>query len=150
LERTTPERFTVPYTYTFYESARFLHITVTGEVTPAAEQEMYRTVSADPRYVRDISILVDRRDSTMKMVGKDVRDFVVKLKPMTEQSGKPRIAVVVGSTVDYGMHRMFQLFAEGVIKHDYHVFRELDKAVEWLGVDVDLSSPESPEPASPD
>jgi hypothetical protein len=140
----------VPYTYRFHEPAHFLHITVTGEVTPVAEQEMYNTISADPRYVKDINILVDRRDSTMKMVGKDVRDFVVKLKPMTEQFGKPRIAVVVGSTVDYGMHRMFQLFAEGVIKHDYHVFRDLDKALAWLGVDVDLSSPEPPKAVSPD
>ena len=43
-----------------------------------------------------------------------------------------RVAIVVARDVDFGMARMFQVFAEdaGV---EFEVFRELEAALDWLG-----------------
>ena len=42
-----------------------------------------------------------------------------------------RSAIVVARDVDFGLARMFQVFAEGM-GVDYQVFREVETALEWL------------------
>ena len=51
--------------------------------------------------------------------------------------GKPRLAVVVSRDYDFGMARMLELTSAEDLPHEFGIFRSLDEACDWLGIDAE-------------
>jgi hypothetical protein len=62
----------------------------------------------------------------------DLRSAAAMLGQARQLFEGGRAAIVVTRDLDFGMARMFQVFAEGT-GVEYQVFRELDPAIAWLG-----------------
>ena len=56
-------------------------------------------------------------------------EYVVKL---WGTGGKSRAALVVSDNFDYGMSRMYQMMMEGSTSSEVVVFKDINKAKEWI------------------
>ena len=115
----------MPLTFT-YDAERELVVGVaTGRFSGAdlGESEM-------PDYPIGTPELLDVRAVTeVDVTGADIRRVAER-----ERLGPTRIsrmAIVTGSTVGYGLSRMFQMLADEA-EYEIEVFRELDDALKWL------------------
>jgi hypothetical protein len=124
------------FEYRIHSELGLTCIRVSGLITADVEEKMMLEIIADPAFARDMKILVDRRESSMELALADVKKFIAGLTAHEEVFGHPRIAVVTGQDVDFGLHRQFQALADGVVKHDYRVFRSLDQAKQFLELEI--------------
>jgi hypothetical protein len=78
------------------------------------------------RFLWDLRQLQSGPDSST-----DIQHAVDIVKGSEQTWFGSRAAIVVGRELDFGIARMFQIYAEGA-SIEYRVFRELDSAVSWL------------------
>lgn len=92
-----------------------------------------RALAEDPRVRPDMRQLSDFREVTdLKVHGATIH-AMVGLNPF---GAGARRAVIVGSDASYGMARMYQLLQD-TAPDSVDVFRELEPALEWLGLTED-------------
>ena len=72
----------------------------------------------------------------LERLSEEVKEHVALLGEKLKTLGKPKVANVVSTDIDFGMIRMFEIYAEGVLQHEFHVFRSLEEACEWLGIET--------------
>jgi hypothetical protein len=90
-----------------------------------------RALTADPRFARNFHQLADLREVTDARVTESTnKQLLVKLNPF---GAGARRAMVVTCDVAYGMARMYQILREGSLD-ELEIFRELDDALQWLGI----------------
>jgi hypothetical protein len=65
----------------------------------------------------------------------ELRDRAEYVKGLRSVFDGERVAVVVATDLDFGLARMFQVFAEGS-GVDYEIFRDMDAARDWLAKDA--------------
>lgn len=108
----------------------FARHVATGVVEVADFLDALREVYAHPIHRPEDGGIWDARgaDAT-SLTAADLRDFVDFIR---EQRGPQpgRTALVVGRDVEYGLARMYQVFAESVV--EFEVFRSWDDAVAWV------------------
>lgn len=69
------------------------------------------------------------------MLSVDVRRIAGFIKEHREEIRDGKAAIVVSSPVIFGMARMLQILTEKS-DLDIAVFRDIDKACKWLGIDT--------------
>jgi hypothetical protein len=90
-----------------------------------------RTLTADPRFAQNFCQLGDLRDVTdVQITAATIREMV-RLNPFWAGA---RRALVVTSDVVFGMARMYQILRDES-PDELEIFREMDGALQWLGVD---------------
>lgn len=101
-----------------------------GVLTSAELLRHVRSLAADPRFKSHFRQLADLREVTeIRVTAAAIRE-VAGLNPFG--SGARR-ALAVGSDVVFGMARMYQILTDQS-PDEFEVFRDLDRALEWLGV----------------
>jgi len=78
------------------------------------------------RLLWDLRAVREAPESTGEL--REAADFVKEMRSVFEGG---RVAIVVTSDLDFGLARMFQVFAEGS-GVDYQIFRDLGTARGWL------------------
>jgi hypothetical protein len=63
-----------------------------------------------------------------------IRQFVDRTVSLSIHRAGRKAAIVVEADLGYGMMRMLQMLAEDKFKNHLAVFRSLESALEWLGV----------------
>ena len=90
-----------------------------------------RALTADPRFAQNFCQLGDLRDVTdVQITAATIREMV-RLNPFWAGA---RRALVVTSDVVFGMARMYQILRDES-PDELEIFREMDGALQWLGVD---------------
>jgi len=89
-----------------------------------------RALAADPRFKPHFRQISDFRDVTDFHLTDQVIREMVYLSPF---GAGARRALVVGTDVAFGLARMFQILREQS-PDEIAIFRDMDKALEWLGV----------------
>ena len=91
-------------------------------------------LSADSRFCLDYRQLIDvTRVTTFELSS----DQIMTLAHQRVFAPESRRALVVASSLHYGLGRMFQAYTEA---QNISVFQRLDEAVEWVGVPMEISS----------
>ena len=122
--------------FRYQEDGSLLVIVFEGLISLDEERQAIEEVSQDPDFKPNAQILVDRREARMEAEPKDVGAQVELAKKLfPPRTGKPKMALLVGSDYDFAMARMVEMTASDNVAHDIYVFRELDEACHWLSVE---------------
>ena len=122
-------------TYRIDPEAKLVHMIGSGRLT---DEEMLACVVAlrsDPGLVPDAVVLSDMRAITMGFSSQGVRKMLDIMVDTADRRAETKGAVVVGNDVTFGMARMMSLMADERVSPVFRVFRDLDSACEWLGID---------------
>lgn len=90
---------------------------------------------SDPRYRDGMSIIVDHRELDWSDVSlKDVQERIELFRRNTKRVGRIRAAMVMRSTVDFGLARMYEAYVEMQpdLQIEIGVFISIDDAREWI------------------
>lgn len=115
------------------EAGSTLAIHVIGPVDVHDFLGLLDAVVASPHWLPGKHVLVDCRDADFSMVlVLDVHTMVKAFRQLDAQIGRGRMVLVVASSVEYGLVRMFQQLLHGQVKLEIAVFLQLDDARAWL------------------
>ncbi|HXF59791.1 MAG TPA: hypothetical protein VN539_08195 [Candidatus Saccharimonadales bacterium] len=103
-----------------------------------------RTLRADSRFVRSYGQIVDFRELSKVEVTSDGIILLARQNPFPPEA---RRAVVVSTDLVFGMTRMFQGHMEAT-SEQFGIFREIEPAYEWVGLDRATPWPDRPPDAS--
>lgn len=120
----------------FVPEQRLAIMTAQGPIALADFDQALRMFRTDPRMTSNMNRLWDFRAATLQLTATDVRRIAMNLQQQAISRPGARSALVMGSIVAYGLARMFQIYADILgLPTDFGVFREVDEALAWLGVD---------------
>lgn len=125
------------YSFRFQPELNLVLVVFNGVIPPAEESEAFKAVMGDDRFRPNSKVLVDRSASKMEVSTEDVQPHINLVREHQDRLGKPRVAVVAERGYDFGMMRMLEMQADDSIDHDLCVFRTVDDACSWLGVELD-------------
>lgn len=123
------------YKFRFQDDENLLVIVFTGTISYEEEVQAVLNTLADLRMQPNARILVDKSNAQMMTTTQDIRPHIELILRNLDKFGQPKVANVVGRDVDFGMVRMFEFQAEGKIPHKFMVFRALEEACTWLGIE---------------
>ncbi len=123
------------YKLAFDEDHHLVVIQFSGAITFDEEIEVLLATVEDPRFRPDSRILVDKRQARMKVAPEHVQPTMDLVLKNLQKFGQPKVATVVSADYDFGITRMLELVSDGVIPHDFMVFRDLGEACDWLGIE---------------
>ena len=104
----------------------------TGVFNLASARQFRERMTADSQFSPEMSQVIDFRDiSEIKATAKDVQ----QLAEDTVFSKDSRRAFVVASQLQFGLSRMFGTLREVAGEKQFRVFRDMDEAVSFVGVD---------------
>ncbi len=108
-------------------------ITTSGDATVDDLQAMARAVMADPRFREDLTALIDHTDTRWwALSNQDLEARAEGIRADAERLGRQRIAVVVGSPLDFGIGQtVMGLLADGV-EFETEIFESRTAARAWL------------------
>lgn len=128
----------MPISYRIDPERRLVVTTASGILTDDDILELKRRLAADPEFKADMRELSDVRAVTDLQVSTDgVRRMVAMDESPSSAPDKHKLAIVAGSDATFGMARMYQMFTQSNLPH-VAVFRDYDKARQWLGESVPL------------
>ncbi len=126
------------HTFDIHEKLNLLVISFTGLTSYDEELKAIIEIIKDSPLKPDMRILMDRSKAQMAATPENICPYIELILKNLSMLGKPRIATVVSSDRDYGMMRMRQLRYEFSIPPEFAVFRSLEEACLWLGVEPSL------------
>jgi hypothetical protein len=110
-----------------------IHVKTRGLATLDAMRAFSHALIALPGFRPDALLLIDHRDVDFSLfTTSDARSRVEDALMLGEKFGGARIAVVVGSVADYGIHRQMELIAGDRYTFKTRPFTDLDEAHAWL------------------
>lgn len=126
--------------YDIIEEKRLIIAKGSGVVTGNDVLEHLDTISADERYVAPMKKLVDYRYIESIMISVDEAYVIAQKKEeLGNKFTEERCAFVSPGDLTYGTSRVHQsLIAQTDINTE--VFRQLEDALEWLGVELEMYS----------
>ena len=122
----------MPITTSLNEKTGLRTYDVTGEMTPADFKGALAGIFEQPDYVPGSNALWDLREATGDAFSvHEIRGLVEKvLKSRTEDTGS-RVALVVASSRDFGLSRMYEQMMAVATSVEIMVFRDRDEAEIW-------------------
>jgi hypothetical protein len=95
-----------------------------------------RTLAADPRFESSFRQLADLRDVTGLDFGLPTVREIARINPFGTGA---RRAIIIGNDLAYGVIQMYQMLRDRTTQEVF-VFRELEPALEWLGLSADVDA----------
>ncbi len=126
-------------TYVIDRHIHLVRITGIGVLT---DEEMIRCVSdlrGDPALMPDMRTLSDMRDIKVAFTEQGIKAMVEVMKQTSELRKKAKAAIVVSSDLAFGMGRMFVMRADKSVDPSFMIFRDMDAAREWLGIEKETN-----------
>ena len=125
-----------PARYTIFPDERLSVTVYSGELAPGDIVECARRVYADPRFETGFrELIVDADADYGALDGHEVRWLQGLVSENARQRGaRFRTAFAAAHDLPFGFGRMYEAIAEGS-PETMAVFRSVDEALEWLGVD---------------
>ncbi len=123
------------------ERAKCVLVAWAGGIQAQSMAESLRTILADPLFEPGMRFLHDCRRATFSEVDLvTLGKFVPSARDYDSKRGVGRSAVVVGTSLDYGIVRQFALLVHGLdqMEADRQPFYEMEDACAWLDLDSDV------------
>jgi hypothetical protein len=122
----------MPIHHTILQSYNLLYVSFEGDTTFADVQQSRNAVRADPDFHDNLNELADLRSGSLASLSTE--NLSQLGATITFNHGVKR-AFVVAHDRDYGLLRMYQVFAERH-HHQIRIFRSLEEACEWLQIPI--------------
>ncbi len=125
-----------------YEIKKDLNLAVIRHVGTILDHEfLAKHLEINRAIGPDMDRIIDLRQTDSKSRS---AEFVHRIAQMAKQSASetnalPKVAIVAPANLSYGLARMFESYA-GEIAWTVVVFREMEKALEWMGVNGESST----------
>ena len=129
----------MPISYRIDPARSLVLTTVTGVVTDNDVLAHKRALASDPEYHPSMKELSDVRGVTdLEVTAEGIAVMAGFDREHDDTERGHRIALVASADVVYGMARMYQM---NTVEADERVgvFRTLDEATRWLGIDEDAA-----------
>lgn len=113
------------------DGREFTRLTISGSVNLESLLEALLALLGSPGF-NYRTLLVYEQDTEFDLSEEDLRGvaaFATTARPANAPYG--RTAVVAPRAVIFGLNRMYEVFGES-IPAAFHVFRDIDEAIEWL------------------
>lgn len=121
----------MPIAYAIDHQKRLIYETWTGEVTAPGLAAYWTRYLADPEVLEIRRTIVDLRAAVISLRGIDFDDLIKTIVLPVLQDRKWTTAIVVGGTVQFGVSRQYQVFAERYSKDS--IFFSMAEAEQWIG-----------------
>jgi hypothetical protein len=114
------------------EAAGFATHTATGDLTLDEIGEAFEALLEDPAFKPGLPVLWDLREASITSLSNLEIQQLLKLNAKRKDArGSGRAAILVSKEVDYGIARMFQVYAEE-LPWETMVFRDFSQAEPWV------------------
>ena len=111
----------------------YFQIELAGQFDLQDLESCYVEILNHPNWVVGLDILWDARKCTFAHLGKDNLHAITGMtSKYKEQRGEGRAAWVVGRDIDFGISRMFELLSKDTVIFDFHVFKTIQEAQDYL------------------
>ncbi len=117
-------------TYSFDPNEKLIIEDWTGEVTADDLAAHWRIYLADRRVMALRRTLVDLRDAQICFNGSQLKVLIEDIVLPVLQTDDWKTAIVVKRSIEYGISKQYQLFADSYSKDA--VFFDIDRARDWL------------------
>lgn len=92
-----------------------------------------KDIISHPEWEPGKKILLDHRDLKLdKITVSGIEEVAVFFKSITSELGNGKIALVMTREIDFGIARAWEMVTEFDVGISIHVFRQIDKATDWL------------------
>jgi len=126
----------MPIRYDINSELRLVYAESVGAVDLADLRRHTDQLAADPRYRSPMKKLVDYRAGRVIQMDSDQTRTLTRYKlEFAEKFTGEQCAFVVADDLDFGMSRLHGAHVERLV--DTNVFRDLESALAWLGVDAE-------------
>lgn len=126
------------HAYKINNDIGLLVIKYAGETTIAEIAEMLAELIRDPEYSRELNILSDLSELTSHYTYEQMHSVVDGFPDPGELVSTTKSAVVVSKEVTFGMGRIWASITEDRTVATAQVFRNMEDALEWLGLPPDF------------
>ena len=123
----------MPITWHIDEDAGLVTVRVVGPLTLEGARQTLTELYAQPSYRPPMVDLWDLRAAQIESGPGDVQAIVRFIQASRGSGGTDQTALVVTSTADFGISRMYQAHAEASLPISVRAFTRLDEAYAWLG-----------------
>lgn len=123
----------MPITWDIDERAKLVTVRVVGPLTLDGARQALTELYAEPSYRPPMVDLWDLRAAEIDRGPGDVEAFVRFIQANRGERGTDQTALVVASTADFGISRMYQAYAEVSLPISIRTFTQIDEAYAWLG-----------------
>lgn len=121
----------MPITYRIDHDKNVIFETWTGSICAADLQAYWKDYLADPEVMEIRRTIVDLRAAIMDFNGNELRSLVQSIvKPALGGKEWTTALVVLGGSVEFGVSRQYQVFAESYSKDS--VFETIADAEKWI------------------
>ena len=132
----------MPISYRIVPSERLVSTKAEGTLTDADIFDHKRRLAADSEFVPGMLELSDvRAVSELEVTPEGIRRFAAFDKSRSDSNDAHRLAIVASEDFIFGMARMYQIQAPGDEDEAVGVFRTIEEARRWLGLDGRPSDP---------
>jgi len=109
----------------------YVKITYTGKISIENIKKAIEELHENPKRRSKMNSLWDLRNTDLKDVkSRDLKELAYFISNKKEKISS-KIAIVVGKDVDFGVARMWEVYAE-IVPRERKVFRNMDEAIIWL------------------
>ena len=122
----------MPITYSIDVDEKLVYIVGSGRLTDEEMVDCVRDLRSDPMLQPDMNVLSDMRAIEMGFTPNGIRKMLDIMVSTEDRRSEAYAALVVTQDVTFGMGRMLQLRARDHVTPHFEVFRDLEKARDWL------------------
>lgn len=120
------------FTASYDPALRILSVSVHGPVSPELLDATLAAITASTEYPANVDTIWDFRAADFSTLHADqMRRMLAVRKKHAGREGS-FTAMVAEDDVAFGMSRMFQFLADGVVGQDWRVTRSLADAEQWI------------------
>ena len=119
-------------TYSIDVDEKLVYIVGNGRLTDEEMADCVRDLRSDPMLQPDMNVLSDMRAIEMGFTPNGIRKMLDIMVSTEDRRSEAYAALVVARDVTFGMARMFQLRASEHVSPNFEVFRDVEKARDWL------------------
>ena len=106
---------------------------VRGVIDISELTESLKEIYNSPDFDSELNVFWDLQQADFSSISsEDVRSFMEYVVKLWGTGGKSRAALVVSDNLGYGMSRMYQMMMEGATSSEVAVFKDTNKAKEWI------------------
>jgi hypothetical protein len=129
-----------------FPEARLTVYTATGPMTVDDVSNTVTTCLTDNPTL--LAIWDIKEASFSDVTADDLRKVVIRARPLADSRAGGKTAIICSRGVDYGLARLFQIYAELYeAPIDIQVFDSRDAAMNWLGIDSNILSKKQARPS---
>ncbi len=125
----------MPMSYIIDQRRNLIRITGSGVLTDKEMIQCITDLREDPALQPDMSTLSDMRNVEVAFTAEGIAKMLNIMERTSERRTGAKAAIVVNSEVAFGMGRIFEMRAEVRVDPSFMIFRDMEAACEWLGIE---------------